>query len=198
MKKKVLMSSIVTIVLCLTLIAGSTYALFTSESNVNVAVTSGKVVVKAVASDFIYESEFGSVLPESINNNNFRYDDDSNIITIGRMVPGDYVQFNITVTNYSNVSVDYTPAITLVDDGGLWEALDVTFTVHGETETELTENGWEGTTGTLAGTEDANGVTVQVITVKIAFTNDTADQNVYQNKGCSFAYKVTAVQANAQ
>ena len=198
MKKKVLMSSIVTIVLCLTLIAGSTYALFTSESKVNVAVTSGNVEVKAVASDFIYESEFGSVLPESIDNNNFKYDDDSNIITIGRMVPGDYVQFNITVTNYSNVSVDYTPAITLEEDGGLWEALDVTFTVHGETETELTENGWEGTTGTLAGTEDANGVTVQVITVKIAFTNDTADQNVYQNKGCRFAYKVTAVQANAQ
>ena len=104
MKKKVLMSSIVTIVLCLTLIAGSTYALFTSESNVNVAVTSGKVVVKAVASDFIYESEFGSVLPESINNNNFRYDDDSNIITIGRMVPGD--QCTKQIAQKYNISVD--------------------------------------------------------------------------------------------
>lgn len=47
MKKKVLMSSIVTIVLCLTLIAGSTFALFTDKNEINIAVTSGEVDLTA-------------------------------------------------------------------------------------------------------------------------------------------------------
>ena len=47
MKKKILLSSILTIVLCISLITGSTFALFTSESKVNVAVSSGKVEMVA-------------------------------------------------------------------------------------------------------------------------------------------------------
>ncbi len=54
-KKKVLLSSILVIALCLSLIAGSTFALFTSESKVNIAVTSGKVkVVAALSTPEIY------------------------------------------------------------------------------------------------------------------------------------------------
>ena len=47
MKKKVLLSSIVTIALCLTLIAGTTFALFTDNIVMNIAVTSGKVDLTA-------------------------------------------------------------------------------------------------------------------------------------------------------
>ena len=47
MKKKVLLSSIATIALCLCLIAGSTFALFTSQDNVNIAVTAGEVEMVA-------------------------------------------------------------------------------------------------------------------------------------------------------
>ena len=47
MKKKVLLTSILSIVMCLSLIAGATFALFTSESKVNIAVTSGNVEVVA-------------------------------------------------------------------------------------------------------------------------------------------------------
>ena len=47
MDKKTLLASLLTIAVCLTLIAGSTFALFTSEDAVNIAVTSGKVNVTA-------------------------------------------------------------------------------------------------------------------------------------------------------
>ena len=47
MKRKTIITSVLVIVLCLGLISGSTFALFTSESSVNIAVTSGKVDVKA-------------------------------------------------------------------------------------------------------------------------------------------------------
>ena len=50
-KKKILLSAVLTIVLCLSLIAGTTFALFTSESKVNIAITSGKVNVVASLSD---------------------------------------------------------------------------------------------------------------------------------------------------
>ena len=47
MKKKVLLSSIATIMLCFCLIAGSTFALFTSQTEVNIAVTAGQVEMTA-------------------------------------------------------------------------------------------------------------------------------------------------------
>lgn len=51
MKKKILLSSVLTIALCFCLIAGSTYALFTSETEVNIAVTAGKVQISATIND---------------------------------------------------------------------------------------------------------------------------------------------------
>ena len=47
MKRRILLSAIITIALCICLITGATYAIFTSESTVNIAVTSGKVDVVA-------------------------------------------------------------------------------------------------------------------------------------------------------
>ena len=47
MKKKVLVSSIMIIALCACIIAGSTFALFTSTTQLNVAVTAGNVSVIA-------------------------------------------------------------------------------------------------------------------------------------------------------
>ena len=45
MKKRIILSSVITMLLCLCMIGGATYALFTSETSVNIAVTSGKVKV---------------------------------------------------------------------------------------------------------------------------------------------------------
>ena len=47
MKKKVLVSSVLVIALCLCIIVGSTFALFTSKTQLNVAVTAGNVKVVA-------------------------------------------------------------------------------------------------------------------------------------------------------
>ena len=46
-KSKVILSAILVIALCASLVCGATFALFTSESKVNIAVTSGKVAVVA-------------------------------------------------------------------------------------------------------------------------------------------------------
>lgn len=46
-KRNVIVSAVLAIALCASLITGATLALFTSEDNINVAVTSGKVNVVA-------------------------------------------------------------------------------------------------------------------------------------------------------
>ena len=51
MKRRTIITSVLVIVLCLGLISGSTFALFTSESSVNIAVTSGKVKLTAELDD---------------------------------------------------------------------------------------------------------------------------------------------------
>ena len=50
-KRNVMVSSFMAIALCMSVVAGATFALFTSDSNVNVAITSGNVEVTATASD---------------------------------------------------------------------------------------------------------------------------------------------------
>ena len=47
MKKKILITSVVTIILCLCLIAGSTFALFTSQTSASIVVQSATVNVSA-------------------------------------------------------------------------------------------------------------------------------------------------------
>ncbi len=61
-KTKVVVTALLAIVLCVSLIAGATFALFTSESSVNVAVSSGKVDVVATL-----DSEVTLYSPASIS-----------------------------------------------------------------------------------------------------------------------------------
>ena len=56
MKKKTLLTSILAIVMCFSLITGATFALFTSEDKVNIAITSGKVEVTATVENFEFKT----------------------------------------------------------------------------------------------------------------------------------------------
>ena len=115
MKKKTLITSLLTIAMCLALIAGSTYALFTSEDQVNIAVTSGKVNVTATINNlkgFSMNEELtaaddgkitfangGTVVFASVNS--------VKTLTLDRVTPGDKVTFTIDLTNTSNIDIFY-------------------------------------------------------------------------------------------
>ena len=206
MKKKVIISSIMTIVICLTLIAGSTFALFTSESTVNVAVTAGTVNVKAYVdeSTIDYTSDLdGGRLDQS----NAVFNAEENTIDIMYMVPGDTVTFNIVVENYSNVAVDYTVLIEKLEDPDagnegfvdLWDALDVEFKVD---DNVLFSD--ESTSSYQASYQDEDPATnepkLHTVTVTISFPNgdlDGSHDNYFQGASCKLAYKIVAVQGNA-
>ena len=141
MKKKVLLSSILTIALCLSLIAGSTFALFTSQSEVNIAVTSGKVEMVASVKDFkLYSVEAenaGTIVDE--NGGTYKYVErtdgkfvnggtavlDGSIITLDNITPGDKISFGINGANNSDVTVQCRYTIQCAGDEALMKGLIV-------------------------------------------------------------------------
>lgn len=181
MKKKALLSSILTIALCLCLIAGSTYALFTSSTKVNVIATAGKVDVTATLDGNIEKgSSLGNMLPET----SIEFAADTNTITMDKIVPGDYASFNLKVSNASDVTVKYRTVIKVVDDNGLFAGLVAT----------INNVAYDG--GYLASdwAELTPGSADIIIPVKIELPE--AAGNDFQGKTCTVSYIVEAVQGN--
>lgn len=127
MKKKLLLSSILVIALCLALIAGSTFALFTSEQTINVAVTAGNVDVVAVIDetsiqtkslglDTAYATYAARTDFENGGAVSFEENTDGSVnyksLVIERMTPGDAIKFNIDITNNSDVDMQYRVRMT--------------------------------------------------------------------------------------
>lgn len=141
MKKKVLLSSIATIALCLCLIAGSTFALFTSQSKTNIAVTAGNVDVVASVEDFkLYSVEAtanGSIVDE--NGGKYEYQErtddkfanggtavqNGSMINLERITPGDKISFGIEATNNSDVAIQCRYIIECVSGEDLMKGLVV-------------------------------------------------------------------------
>ncbi|MBO5316281.1 MAG: hypothetical protein J6B48_07630 [Clostridia bacterium] len=179
MKKNALISSILTIALCVSLIAGSTFALFTSESKVNVAVTAANVEVVATAENDRLTSTLGNNLPET------DYTIVDNTITLTKIVPGDVLTFDLRIKNNSDVSIKYRTIITKVADDGLWNGLEVTIdgTIYDGTSKVST---WETA---------APGSADIIVPVKVTLPESVG--NEYKLKTCTLAYTVEAVQGNA-
>ncbi len=133
MKKKILLSSIATIALCLCIIAGSTFALFTDSAKVDVAVTSGNVAVTAAidadslagTSRGVAATKVGNVVTFA-NGGTATLADDKSELTIVRLTPGDFVSLTVNGENESNVAVKYRYVIKCTEDnGGLMQHLTV-------------------------------------------------------------------------
>ncbi len=191
-KTKVLVSAILSIVLCVSLIAGATFALFTSESNVNIAVTSGKVdVVASVDETSVQTKQLDKDYVDGIENT---YGGgiviaDGNI-TIPNIVPGDGIKFSIKVENNSTIAIKYRTVLTCTD-AGLLNGLNIQ--INGQNYSGT----FTGSSKVSAWTELAVGKTLDTIEVTIEL-EDRKDNNQYQGKSVEISYKVEAVQGNAE
>lgn len=118
MKKKTILSSVFAVVLCLCMIAGSTFALFTSTSSVNVAVGTGyvDVLAKLDATSLKVWSRLETIDDSTdnvfANGGTATISTDSGKLTIERMTPGDNVQVGINLTNNSDIAVKYRVVLT--------------------------------------------------------------------------------------
>lgn len=177
-KRSIVVSAILVIALCISLVAGATFALFTSESKVNIAVTSGKVDVTATVEDLALDTTLASPSGATATLN-----DDG--LALVNFMPGDFVTFNIKIHNASTVSVKCRTIISYADDNGLFGGLVVS--IGGTTYT--------GTTKISGYDVLAVGSADKTIAVTIALPEGSGNQ--YQGKSCTISYKVEAVQGNA-
>ena len=84
MKKNSLIASILTIAMCFIIICGSTYALFTSESRVNVAVKAANIDIVATVENVALDSTLG----ENLAQTSVDFDEENNVISLEKIVPG--------------------------------------------------------------------------------------------------------------
>ncbi len=204
-KRNTIVSAILSTVFCVSLMTGATFALFTSKSEVNIAVTSGKVEVVATISDLSLYTPKEIATEEGNNITN-----DTNIATtndnglsgtfglggtatledgtlkLDKMAPGDKATFKINVTNYSNVNVKYRTKIA-VDDCGLFEGLKVNIGGLMVQSSSI----WKSLAAPA--TDDSAKVSSYDCYVELP----TTAENTYQNKSCKIGYTVEAVQGNA-
>lgn len=199
MKKKTLLGSVLTIVLCLSLIAGSTFALFTSEDDVNIAVNSGNVEIKAnidKASMKTWSLEVEQPYGEFANGGTADFNDTQHLV-LSLMTPGDKVQFNVSVENLSNVHTLYRfRMVSNKVDGekDLTPALRTTAVIERNgVKEEFVVGGTE--TASPWGPVLANGDYADIL-VTIEFP-DAPDNNNYKNAKADITFVVDAVQGNA-
>ena len=225
MKKKVLVTSILTIALCLCLIAGSTYALFTSEDAVNVAVTAGKLkVVATIDQDLVTRSLEDPATANrqgAFSNGGHAELVDGKTLQISYMTPGDVVEFNIDVDNQSNVALKYRVSASIAQYAAnvvnLADALEITVVVtnaNGYTavldqSTDAFTSGWIDV-GVDATNAEHVGNAITSIKVIVEFPNGIANNvydtdgvtvlqygdNHYQEATTALTFTVEAVQAN--
>ena len=189
-KSKTFLGAVLSIALCASLIAGATFAIFTSESKVNIAVTSGTVKVTATVSDL------NATSPEKITSegtvvggyvagftNGGSADYNGNEITLANVTPGDKVTFNITVNNQSTVKVQYRTRVVASEDNGLFGALKIKIGDY----TGMGISTWEAL--------EVNSAD-KVLACEIELPTTAADE--YQGKTCKIAFTVEAVQGNAE
>ena len=195
-KSKVLLSSIASIALCSSIAVGGTYALFTSESKVNIAVTSGKVNVVASLTTL---QTWSLDETEARTDGSFANGGTATIakdtvdvptLTLDRMAPGDKATVTIQIDNNSTINVQYRVKIDV--DGELAPALVASTSIEG-TEYDLTQSSispWF-----FVEAPNGAGTDINDLTVTVEFP-DADDNNLYMNKSAEVNFMVEAVQSN--
>lgn len=214
MKKKVLLSSVLTIALCLCLIAGSTFALFTNQSSFNISVTAGKIEMTASTADIkLYSAEANANgTLEDEKGNKYEYKDVTateqftnggtakfvdSVLTIDKITPGDKVSFALIGTNDSNVAIQYRYIIECVGGYKLMDGLVVT--VDPDTTVANNENTYSSISKYTSPWKEL-GVDKNiedVAPVEISIELPIAAGNEYQKQSTSINVIIEAIQGNA-
>ena len=208
MKKKALITSILMVALCLCLIAGSTYALFTSKEELRIEVAAGNVEVSAKIDTALETWSLGEDAATPRTDGSFANGGSAKVgtdgaLVISNMTPGDSVRFTIKMENKSTVAVRYNvKAVSNAADAETKDrtgALVCIVTINGQeyemsaTEGASFETGWFDSVTAPGGV----GGEIDNITVTLTFPNGHPDHdNDYKNAKANITFVVEAVQAN--
>ncbi len=195
MSKKSIVSSILSLTMCASVMTGATVALFTSENSANIAVTSGKVAVTAAVNSeslTLYSpTEINSIgvvtdADNAATEDGFANGGTASIeegnLTLSNVVPGDKATFQIVLTNDSTVLVKYRTVVSMVDDNGLFDGLEVT--MGSSYDGSETYSEWSSLTV-------AEKTKVVNCSVELPVLESALEEN-----SCTIAFTVEAVQGN--
>ena len=184
-KRSVIITAILAMIMCASLVAGATFALFTSSSSVNIAVTSGNVEVTASVVNIqkSYVDDKGETVNGKLFSGDATFDEEARTVTLSNVLPKDTVKFKVEVVNRSNVAIKYRMVMSLVEDNGLFSSLDIT----------LDGKKFYGYT---SGTKYARLEAEQQI-ADIPVVISLPEGATCNNTACKLTYKVEAVQGNA-
>lgn len=197
MKKRII-TLVLSIMLALSVATGATFALFSTETEVNVAITSGKVQMVATADSFAtasaeWDSTQGKYIYKPNSGLEFALGGKVDVATgnqsidIINMVPGDSVTFTITIENSSNVAILYKVEISSDDSSSvLFDALEITIGTDTFSGADI-NSAWT--------TWMTSEPSTKTIDVTIRLPMDAG--NEYQEKTANIKYYVYGVQANA-
>lgn len=192
MNKKVLLTSLMSIAMLASITTGATYALFTAEDKIDVAITSGKVNVTAIAENFrtysngvLQTNTDGTPNLKFENGGSLVYTTIDNTLAVNNIMPMDKVEFDIKITNNSNVDIKYQTIISLTEGLDLFSGLEIT--VDGKVFNGITTY----TTWKNLATTDAKEI---VVPVSIELPEEAG--NEYQGLTTKLSYSVKAVQGN--
>ena len=204
MKKKVLAISIITIMLCVAVIAGATFALFTDNGGVDIAVTSGKVSVSAAVdtnSMTLYSPASVNEKGEVVNADNSASQtafanggtakvDEYGTLALNGLTPGDKAEFRIKITNNSDVNYKQRVSFALSSgDEVLYAQLLVGVKTQEDGEYSYYTGGYTAWESKSAATKEE---TLYVTVELPAYTGNSA-----KGKQCALSFAVEAVQGNA-
>ncbi len=190
MKLRALSTSLLTILLCFALIAGSTFALFATETRFNIAIGSGKVDVTAVLSDLKLFSMDQAQGAHFENGGTATIDDGR--LDIRLMTPGDAVTAQITVENRSNVALKYR--VVMRAEGDLAAGLVSSVTVDGKSYSITEQKNatpWIAVSAKSPIPADGKGIEISVKLPEEA-------GNEFQNTHAAMVVTLEAVQGNAE
>ena len=200
-RKRVLVVSGAIILLCMMIIAGMTFALFTDSKRMSNHLRAGDLEVTLTRTYLEYsvlDANGKLAVTKNTQSVNFTNSTKENVFGVDAknllIVPGSYFKAKLKVSNVGNVAFTYDVGIQLSGkSNALAEQLKVTVTRA------------DGSSVTARLSEMANGFTIQVgelisgagsqeFTVEVEFIDDTSINNAAQTQLSVFDLYVTAVQ----
>ncbi len=204
-KKRVLLVSCSVILLCVCVIAGMSYALFTDRVSVKNHLRAGNLDATLTRTNLKYNVlNKNGVLEEKIVEEDYDFTEttDENVFGINAddicIVPGSYFDAELQIKNNGNTAFTYSVTVELIGDSNdLAEQLKVVVIDHGGKKTEMKlsdlANGSSIDAGYIGVGDDA-----QTFSVRVEFIDDTSINNDAQSQTAVFDLVVEAVQATAQ
>lgn len=202
MKKKIIVTSVATIIVCLALVMGATYALFTDNAEVNIAATSGKVDIEAYVDQTSlekYSLEVDRTAEDTFTNGGTADFNADGELVLDKVTPGDGVYFDIKIDNDSNVAIQYNVKMIVVYDDTLTqeqvaanEAFANALVAKAKIgTTEYVINGTEKETGYVLVEQ---GEAIDSIKVNVELPKDTG--NAAQGATVTVKFVIEAIQGN--